>query len=247
MRIKKTHKNVKFIFVGDYNQLEPVNDRIECDYQNSMILHELCDGNLFAMTTCRRSDDVLFNMLQFDNIPLIEREDFTHNNTDVNICYTNKKRMKINDKYMKKYQTKNSIVLPKVKHDPNSQDVILSMGTPVMATKTNKKMNLINNQSYIIVDIQDDKIIVQDKKVFTEAKLLAKQKKIKFVPPEGSIVIEAKIFQKFFYPAYCFTIHKSQGSTIREPFTIHEFMKLSHKLKYVALTRATKKEDINII
>jgi ATP-dependent exoDNAse (exonuclease V) alpha subunit len=50
-----------------------------------------------------------------------------------------------------------------------------------------------------------------------------------------------------FYVAFCLTIHKSQGATFDKPYTIHEFDKLDKTLKYVAMSRATKKQIINIV
>ena len=41
------------------------------------------------------------------------------------------------------------------------------------------------------------------------------------------------------YPSYCITIHCSQGQSYNDSYT--------DKLKYVALTRATNKDLINII
>jgi DNA replication protein DnaC len=139
----KTYKpSIKFILVGDYNQLDPVNDRIECDYGSSKILHELSDGNKLILTKCRRADDELFNMLQFDNIPNIKRDDFTHNPCKINICYTNETRMKINDTLMEKYKTNSSITLKKISGDANSQKVILTKGMPIIGTKNNKKFQI---------------------------------------------------------------------------------------------------------
>ena len=58
--------------------------------------------------------------------------------------------------------------------------------------------------------------------------------------------MRSKDFQHYFYVAYAITIHKSQGSTFDFSYTIHEWDKLDNKLKYVALSRATDKEYINI-
>ena len=93
--IKAHKRNIKFILVGDFNQLMPVNDRVDCNYKNSKILHELSSGNRLTLTKCRRSDDALFKMLQFDNIPNIQRDDFTHNKTKINICFTDEKEWKL--------------------------------------------------------------------------------------------------------------------------------------------------------
>ena len=54
-------------------------------------------------------------------------------------------------------------------------------------------------------------------------------------------------FIKMFNVAFCITCHKSQGATFDEPYSIHEFEQFDERLKYVALSRATDKELINII
>ena len=53
--------------------------------------------------------------------------------------------------------------------------------------------------------------------------------------------INASEFQRLIYPAYCITTHKMLGETIKKPYTIHEFNRMDQKLKYVALTRASRK------
>jgi ATP-dependent exoDNAse (exonuclease V) alpha subunit len=71
--------------------------------------------------------------------------------------------------------------------------------------------------------------------------------KIEIANENKTIEINSKDFQFLFYVAYCITIHKSQGSTFDFAYTIHEWHKLDKTLKYVALSRATKKNLINII
>ena len=48
-----------------------------------------------------------------------------------------------------------------------------------------------------------------------------------------------------FKPGYAMTIHKSQGQTIRENYSIYEYKDMKQKMLYVAMTRATKKTHIN--
>ena len=50
-----------------------------------------------------------------------------------------------------------------------------------------------------------------------------------------------------FNVAYCITTHKAQGATFDEPYTIHEFEKFDERLRYVALSRSTDIQLINII
>ena len=61
------------------------------------------------------------------------------------------------------------------------------------------------------------------------------------------VTVHAENFQKLFRIWYAFTTHSSQGMSIDKPYTIHEFNRKSKKLKYVALSRSTKHEYINIM
>ena len=53
--------------------------------------------------------------------------------------------------------------------------------------------------------------------------------------------------QKTFLVSWCFTTHKAQGDTIRTDFNIYDYYLMSNKLKYTAVSRATKAEDVNIL
>ena len=54
-------------------------------------------------------------------------------------------------------------------------------------------------------------------------------------------------FTKMFNLAFCITCHKAQGATFDEPYTIHEFNQFDDRLRYVALSRSTDINLINII
>jgi ATP-dependent exoDNAse (exonuclease V) alpha subunit len=172
-------------------------------------------------------------MIQFDNIPNLTQDNFNDKDTDVNICWTNAKRKEINDKYMnaawKKAKTKNYIKLEKLPYDENSQDVTLVNKTPLIGKVNNSKLGIINNERYTItkVDINARHITIKNDR--------------------NEIVIHAENFQKLFRIGYAFTTHSSQGMSIDKPYTIHEFNRMSKKLKYVALSRSTKHEYINIM
>jgi hypothetical protein len=111
MMIKKIKPNIKFIISGDYNQLKPVNDRIspKTDYSNSPCLFELADYNKIELTKCRRADATLYNLIKFDNIPNVKPSDFTETNeykNEINLCFTNAKRIQINYIKMKELYNK---------------------------------------------------------------------------------------------------------------------------------------------
>ena len=61
-----------------------------------------------------------------------------------------------------------------------------------------------------------------------------------------SITVNTKDFHKFFYLGFCLTIHASQGETFQNKYTIHDWNMLCEKARYVALSRGTKLENIQI-
>ena len=232
--LKKMRPDIKFIIAGGFEQLLPVKDRVEnCNYKDSAALFELCDGHRLQLTKCRRSDDVSFNMLLPDNIEKIKREDFNNMMTDRHLSFTNDKRIAINDMMMLKYiKQKNHMPttnFSKLSHDKNSQDMRLLPGMPIIARKNSKKLNIFNNETFTIKEIRKTKgvIIIED------------GPRIQIIPIEE--------FSTLFYMAFCITVLRAQGSTYDKPFTIHEFSRFDNRLKYVAMSRATDKNLINII
>lgn len=233
--IKKLNPQTKFIVSGDFYQLLPVNDRYTKDnYSESQALFEICDGNRFIMTTCRRADDSLFNICKaIKNDEIIDESEFGSKLYKTNLCFTNKKRMLINrmmmDYNIEKYG-KQGLKLPKRNFNENSQDVNLFKNTPIISMKNNSKLNIVNNEQFKIDKIDSHTIYFSN-------------------DMKKELTIPIDQFQKTFFVAYAMTIHKSQGATFTKPYTIHEWNhpRMDKRLKYVALSRATSKELINII
>ena len=69
---------------------------------------------------------------------------------------------------------------------------------------------------------------------------------VKSTIDQRELTIDNKEINKIFYPAYAITIHASQGCTIKEPYTIHQFSYLDKHLRYVALSRANLYDNIHI-
>ncbi len=130
---------------------------------------------------------------------------------------------------MEEAKTKNYIKLEKLAYDDNSQDVTLVSKTPVIAKVNNSKLAIINNERYTIKKVNND------------------TRELTIKNDRNEIVIGADEFQKLFRIGYAFTTHSSQGMSIDKPYTIYEFNRMSKKLKYVALSRSTKHEYINIM
>jgi ATP-dependent exoDNAse (exonuclease V) alpha subunit len=124
--------------------------------------------------------------------------------------------------------------LEKITIDKDSQDVRLLAGTPIISRVNKEEMDIYNNEVFIIKEIQHSKsnILIVDED--DSSRILN---------------IPFNMFQQLFYVAYCITIHKSQGVTYDFPYSIHEWdhPNFDFRLKYVALSRTTQLQNINVI
>jgi ATP-dependent exoDNAse (exonuclease V) alpha subunit len=171
-------------------------------------------------------------MLLPDNINTIQKTDFKNAMTSRHICFTNKKRLEINKMMMEQFIKKKKVKglsLKGLDYDNNSQDITICAGMPVISRKNNKDLNIYNNETYTIKEInnKEQMVIVID------------------YGKEQAVPIAE--FTKMFNLAFCITTHKSQGMTLDEPYTIHEFNQFDDRLRYVALSRSTDINLINII
>ena len=229
MMIKRTFSNIKFIIVGDFDQLPPVKDNWEGDYKNSSALWSLCDGNRIQLLECRRADKMLFNACK--SVETIDLNEFpVTEKTFLNLAYTHRTRIQVNNECMERY-LKNGLkylFLEKDKTNPKTQNVKLAKGMPIIAHTTNKKMNILNSEKFVIKSITNEIIIISD--------------------GERNIEIKSKDFHLFFYLGFCITIHASQGETFTEKYTIYDwkFKRFCNRAKYVALSRGTDIKNIQI-
>jgi ATP-dependent exoDNAse (exonuclease V) alpha subunit len=236
MMIKKIKPNIKFIISGDYNQLKPVNDRISqyTDYSNVPCLFELADYNKIELTQCSRANDILYNLVKFNNVPNLKPSDFKETKdfkNKIHLCFTNETRKHINRVKMEEQNVKKhwkGLKLDALPYDKRTQDVILNKEVPIISKVNCDEMNLINNQRFTIKKIETIQIIIVDE-AGNERKIYIRD------------------FQKYFLVAYATTIHSAQGLSISEPYTIHEWDRLDQRLKYVALSRSREHSYIHIM
>jgi hypothetical protein len=225
LTIKKLHPNVKVIMVGDFRQLPVVNDRIRGDYSKSLALKEICDYNQVALSKCRRSDVKLFEISQ--DVEAIEKTDFGSKKTYKNICFTNVTRRFINNECMNRYANlkRKYIKVGGLK---------ISEGMPIICKHTIDKYELINNEFFTVDKVDSVAVWL---------------KRVKIDEDEEDDVIEFghKFFLETFELAFCITVHCSQGLSIDEAYSIWEWEKFSKKMKYTAITRARRYNDINLI
>ena len=111
------------------------------------------------------------------------------------------------------------------KYSDNSQDIYLMKGMPVIARITTEDFS--NNDQFIVQKVAADIIILTD--------------------GQATMEIETADFTRLFNLAYCITTHCVQGSSYDFPYTIYQFDMMDARIKYVAISRSTQKEYINII
>ena len=229
--IKMSFPDIHFILTGDYAQFKPVKDWWNGDYKNSPATYSLCGGNRLQLTKCRRSNKELFKL--YTNVETVDNFKFpVVEETFLNISYKHTTRIRINkirmNSYMQKHNIEKYIFIEKDKKNDKTQDVHLGKGMPIIAHTTNKKLNILNSEKFIIEAINDKEIEISDE-----------NRKFK---------VDLKLFHKLFYLGFCITIHASQGETFKQKYTIYDwnFEHFCSRAKYVALSRASDLSNIQI-
>ena len=231
LTLKNYNPKIKFIISGDFGQLPPVNEKMKSSYEYSRALYELVDGNKLSLLKCRRSDDVLFKLCNdVRNNIQIDTTQFGNNKTYLNICYTNRIRKAVNKDCMSRFIQENkgpTQDIKKLAFDKNSQDITLMKGMPIIARINQKSIDIVNNEMFVIDKLLKDTIVIKN-----EMK---------------EVTIPIDRFNRLFNLGFCITIHKSQGETFNTPYTIYEWKMLDKALKYVAISRSSNINYINII
>jgi len=236
--VQRVHPKLRFVIGGDFGQLPPVKDVWSGDYENSMALYSLCGGNRLRLTKNKRSDPQLFKIcgdVDFVDIYKYPASEDTY----LNIAFTHETRKKVNTQCMERFLQReisdddDRIFLPANPRNPKTQDITLAVGMPIVAHTTYKKKSengFMNSEMFYVQIIKGDTIIAIEK------------------DSDREIEIKVADFHRYFYIAFCITIHTSQGATFKEHYTIYDWghPMFCNKAKYVALSRATSIKNIQI-
>ena len=216
--IKETFPHIKFICEGDPEQIRPVKEE-HINWLEKQLFHKLCDGNMVKLLYNKRNNETKNYYKILAGKPLDESKFCDRPPQRLNICKTNKMRVTINNKMM----DKSGYYIAKNKKNNKSQDMWLSVDTPIMCVKHNKDLNLKNGKMYNLSSIQKDTIKV-DVNTFTD---------------DG--------FAEHFVVAFAVTNHKVQGITIRESYNIYEWDKMTKRERYTAYSRTADAEFVQIV
>ena len=123
------------------------------------------------------------------------------------------------------------------------QPFFMKKGAKMICCKNVKKLGIINSEKFTFEDVEFWDIC----KTTSSMKLVPKFKLVS-LDKKKEVIVNIFEFFNYFAVGYAMTVHKSQGQSIDEPFTIWETKnpRVNEKWLYTALTRATKFEYINI-
>jgi ATP-dependent exoDNAse (exonuclease V) alpha subunit len=241
--VKKQLPHIIFLLLGDEKQIPPVEEETIQDYFNHPAVKYLCNYNKNILNVRKRYDETLYNLLEeVDNINIYDKVAYPPLETTRNICYFNKTRIRVNKMWNDKLRDAGNLFIPKYnnendEHAKQSQDMYIYNGLPVIAmrTKFDKEEGLLfaNSETFEICDIGEDYISMYNERPDDNGN---KELYVYNCPIED--------FNKYFLMNYCSTTHKCQGETIVENFTIYDWNAMDTKLRYTALSRGKKVDQV---
>ena len=230
----KRMTGAKFILVGDYRQLPPVENGGH-DYFNHPAIMWLCASRRCELTTMKRYDKKLWDTSEkvyndnYTPTEMVKRVTVEEMSKSHNISYTNRTRQYVNhavnvlltqDKDYKLLEYQDEA-------DRYPQETRAYVGMPLIARKNGE--DTVNNEAFIVTDMDEDTITA-----------------VSIREGEHFVNVAFEDFHKTFLMAYCVTCHKSQGDTIDGHIIVHDWGMMTKELKYTAITRTTKYEYVTI-
>ena len=235
----------KFILIGDYRQLPPI-ENINVDWFKHSVIHYLTNNMKCELTSMKRYDQALWDRLEdlWENNNLkfeIEKHDIHDLIGATNICYKNATCKMVNKKVMNKLKPNDAVF---VKYDDDDtkyhQDAYLYDGLKCIMFRTEKDKTFKKNESVVVCNVDDNKFSLTN--------------------DIDTIEYDIKDFHKIVQVGYATTIHKSQGDTCDGrinifdlPFMTGEwFIEINgienvKKALYTAISRGRKLSDIHFL
>ena len=237
INLLKINSNIKFLLLGDEKQCPPVeNEDIE-DYFNHSAVKSICNYNRNVLDVRKRYDEKLYNILEdVNNIKIDYAHAIKEPLTERNICYFNKTRKRINKYWNDKKKKDGDLFILADEENDKTQDMYIYEGLPVIAMKTKHDGDNIlfaNSETFNVGNIDNEYISLCCERPDENGE---KEIYIYDCPIED--------FRDYFLLNYCSTTHKSQGETITEEYTIYDWDGMTTKIKYTALSRAVKYENV---
>mgnify|MGYP001348952575 CR=1 FL=1 len=229
--IKQKIPEMQFQLAGAKDQLPPVNEEgLRIDYDESPTVRALCDNRKIELTHSFRSDPQMVQLLNYvkqtGKIPTFLKP--SKDLTFFSLAYTNKFCWNEVHKQMEydKEDFDHRIIHREICDTEQQEDFVIRVGSPLYA-RHGVTGQFVKNQ-------------IGEIKAFDEKTITVKMDSAK------EFTFNDKEFLKLFLSRYCITVHKAQGMTIRNNIRIHEILKFTLELLYVALSRVQHMDQIHI-
>jgi hypothetical protein len=236
--LKQEAPNIIFLLLGDEKQCPPVEDDVNInDYFNHPSVKYICNYNRNILNVRKRYDETLYNLLE--DVDVINIKKYSKLTTERNICYYNKTRIRINKIWNDKKKKNGDLFIPALADSDakaKTQDMYVYKGLPVIAMKTKHEgddLLFANSEIFVVSDIGKDYISIYNERPDDNGN----KSVYNFDCPIDD-------FNKYFLMNYCSTTHKSQGETIMDNYTIYDWDAMDTKIRYTALSRARKIEQV---
>jgi hypothetical protein len=236
--LKQEAPNIIFLLLGDEKQCPPVEDDVNIkDYFNHPSVKYICNYNRNVLNVRKRYDETLYNLLEdVDAINVRDIKKYPKLITDRNICYYNKTRIRINKMWNDKKKKVGDLFIPALIDNPKTQDMYVYNELPVIAMKTKHEgddLLFANSETFVVYAVGDNYISIYNERPDDNGN-------------KSIYLFDCPIedFNKYFLMNYCSTTHKSQGETIMDNYTIYDWNAMDTKIRYTALSRARKIEQV---
>ena len=229
---KQKSPHTKIILCGDpEHQLPPVKEEHR-NFQGAYVLKEITNFTRMELRYNFRQDKTTDDLWDVDSINPQKFKPTTKRLTQRNLCKYNLTRKKVIERLQDTIP--NPIVIESKKYnDPRGHTQFTKIGiwTPMIARVSKVDDKLAKNDMYNVKTIEGDNITL--------------------VNEEGNELTYTKdTILSDFQSGYCITIHKSQGETYKDEYTIWDWRTLAmdkslqgRKLRYTAQSRSEKPYD----
>jgi hypothetical protein len=246
--LKRMMPKLIFILVGDDKQCKPIeeDEAKSVKYFDHPVMKYLTNNNRNVLQVLQRFPKELSILLE--NVNEINTKQFKEKNTPINLCFFNNTRKQVNKMWNKKLKKEDNLFIKEDITIGHSQDVFIYNNLPVIAMTTKREMKdeTVNAKAKTIK--KKDKEYVEKPPLFvnsetfhvvsfTESKITLQNERTNGI---HSFEIEVKDFHKNFCINYCSTVHKSQGDTILEDYTIYDWENMDTELRYTACSRSKR-------
>lgn len=217
----KAKAGVRVCFFGDIQQCKPV-DTFYYDYHNSKLIKELCNYRMYVLAyKFTRYDKPLYDVVA--SLLTDKRLPETCEGKQSKFCMTNISRLnstrkKVNSQCFDVFRKNNEVF--------KVNGVEWCVNQPVIC-KVNNKFH--DNSEMFTITKYDDEVV-----------------HLKYADSEDkTITVKKGNFNKSFDHAFCVTVYRYQGTTIREDFAIHDLHMMSINEFYTAVSRGVSLDKVH--